>query len=284
MNVVVQLFNVLLVAAYGTGIAAALVYLQVKGLGLQCLIVVIAGVVVGELDGRNVIFTLMTRHSQELPRHAAFQTVAGQLRGIVLLGIILIEVLREVHYRLLDELHVTGSSHRETQGHRVVGLHLVLVESGLDVILPYSTRETCGTIRQRQHLDGDAGSLDLLLHLHIAGTAIEEGFKGIDIMVTLHHHTLKGKGRNLQLTRHLREHHILAPCHRTIGTAVNILNGKLLLLGQRNLLRVEALKVRHLTLERGQVHQRIDLIGQQNGLLLVNTALVGTDLDKEVAA
>ena len=55
-----------------------------------------------------------------------------------------------------------------------------------------------------------------------------------------------------------------------------------LLLRQTYLLRMETGQVRHLSLKGCQVNKRINLIGQQDRLLLVNTLFVGTYTDKEV--
>ncbi len=65
------------------------------------------------------------------------------------------------------------------------------------------------------------GALMSFVNLHIARTAIEEGFHRIDISVLLHHDALEGDGRNLQVTGHLRIHHILAPGNALVRTAIH---------------------------------------------------------------
>ena len=92
----------------------------------------------------------------------------------------------------------------------------------------------------------------MFLNLHIAGTSVEEGFKGIDITVLLHHDAIEGDTGNRQFTRQLWEHHILAPRHCAIRTAIECLNLEAFLLREIDLLRMEALQVRHLALQLRQ--------------------------------
>ena len=88
-----------------------------------------------------------------------------------------------------------------------------------------------------------------LQKVNIAGATVEESLKGVDIAILLHHDTVEGNAGNLQLSCQLREHHILAPRHCTIGTAVECLHLKTLLLRKIHFLRMEPLQIRHLSLE-----------------------------------
>ena len=54
------------------------------------------------------------------------------------------------------------------------------------------------------------------------------------------------------------------------------------LLRQIDLLRIETLQIGHIATQLGKRYERIYLISKQNGLLFVNSLLVGTDLNKEV--
>ena len=76
----------------------------------------------------------------------------------------------------------------------------------------------------------------------------------------------------------------MLPRHGAIGASVERLYLKALLLRQRNLTRIEALQIGHLTTERREVNEGVNFIGEQNGLLFVNATLVGTHLDKQVVA
>ena len=80
------------------------------------------------------------------------------------------------------------------------------------------------------------------------------------------------------------EHHILAPGAGTIWTTIDSLNRERLLLWQIHLLGIEALQVGHIATQLGELYQCINLIGKQDGLLLINTLFVGAYLDKQVAA
>ena len=121
------------------------------------------------------------------------------------------------------------------------------------------------------------------MNLHIARTAIEEGFHRIDISVLLHHDALEGDGRNLQVTGHLRVHYILAPGNALVRTAIHHLVMEGFLLRQSNFLSMESLEVWHLAFQLGELHLRIYLISQEDRLLLMHSLLVGRHLDEEVA-
>ena len=226
----------------------------------------------------------MAGYGEEVVNHGAFQPVGRQLRLVGELGIVLVEVLGELHHRLLDELQVAHAADDDTQLDSIVGLHFRIVELGADIEVPYPTREVGRTLWQRVNLYFHTWSLYLLLHLDIAGAAVEEGLEGVDVAVLLHDDAVERQGRNLQLTRYLGEHDVLRPRHRAVGTTVDGLYLEALLLGQRHFLRMESIQVGHLSLQLCQLHQRIYLVGQQHGLLLIDALLVGTDLDEQVGA
>ena len=279
-----QLYILLTAVDTGRLTTGTLGHIEGERLRLHGLVAGRLRVVVGEADGGNLELAGMTGHSQEVVNHGALEAVDGQLALVRQLGVVLVEVVGEVDRRLLDELQVTRTADDDTQRHRVVGLHLGLRQLGRDAELTHSTREVGRTLRQRVDLNIDARRLYLLLHLDVARAAVEERLEGVYVAVLLHDDAVERDAGNGQFTRNLREHDILAPRHRTVRTAVDGLNLEALLLGQLYLLRVEALKVGHLALQLRQVDERIDLIGQEYGLLLVNAAFVGADLDEKVAA
>ena len=80
------------------------------------------------------------------------------------------------------------------------------------------------------------------------------------------------------------EHDVLAPGAGTVWATVDRLDRERLLLGQIHLLGIEALQVGHIATQLGELNQCVNLIGEQNGLLLVNMLLVGAYLDKQVAS
>ena len=224
----------------------------------------------------------MAGNGQEVVDHRAFHAVGGQLGFVGDLGIVLVEVFRELNNRLLDELEITDTADDDTQLDGLVGLDLGIVELGRDAETADTAREARRALGQRIDLDLDAGSLYLLLHLDIAGTAVKEGLKGIDGTVLLDDDAVERDAGDLELARYLREHDVLRPGHRTVGTTVDVLYLKALLLRQRDFLRMEAVEFGHLSFQLRQVHQRIYFIGQQYRLLLIDPLFVGTDLDEEV--
>ena len=127
--------------------------------------------------------------------------------------------------------------------------------------MPYATRESCRTFRQRVYLYLYTWSHNLLLHLHIAGTSIKEGLKRIYMTVLLYDDALEGDTRDLQFTRHLGEHHILAPRRGLIRPAVKRLNGERLLRRKGYFLSIETFQVGHITTQACQPHKRIHLVG-----------------------
>ncbi len=95
--------------------------------------------------------------------------------------------------------------------------------------MTYAAREAGRPLRQGVHLDINAWGDDFLLHLDIARASIEERLEGIDVTILLYDDALEGDAWNLKLTRHLREHHILAPSGSPIRTSVEGLNREALL-------------------------------------------------------
>ncbi len=87
--------------------------------------------------------------------------------------------------------------------------------------MPYSTRESCGFLWQRVHLDGYSRSFDASFHLDISAAAIKERLEGIDVAVLLDYGAVEGYRRYFQFSRHLREHDILAPRHAAVVASVD---------------------------------------------------------------
>ena len=224
----------------------------------------------------------MTGNGKDIVNHRAFNTIGSQFGLIRNLGVVLIEVLRELHLRLFDELQVTHATDDDTQGNRIVGFGFGLVELCGDAEFSHTTREIGRTLGQRINLNIDTGGDNLFLNLHITGASVEESLEGIDVTVLLHHDAVEGDAGYLKLTRQLWEHHILAPCHSAIRTAIERFHLEALLLRKFHLLCVETLQVGHLTLQLRQRDQGIDLICQKNGLLLIDTFLVGAHFDEEI--
>lgn len=194
----------------------------------------------------------MTRHDEYIVDHRALDTTGGEFGLVGNLRLIFVEVLRHIDHRLLHQFQVTRTTDDNTHRDGIIGFCLGLVELGRDGELTYPTREVCRTLGQRIYLDIDARGHDLLLDLDVTGTAVKESLKGIDITVLLNHDSLEGDARNLEFTRHLGEHHILAPRASAVRTPVDSLYRKALLLWQIHLLGVETLKVGHIATQLGE--------------------------------
>ena len=80
----------------------SLLHVQSERLGLDGLIRILAGIIIGELHGRNGIAALIARHSQEIVDHITLHSIGGESGLISYLGIILVEILWEIHYWLLQ--------------------------------------------------------------------------------------------------------------------------------------------------------------------------------------
>ena len=235
--------------------AGAFSHIEREALRLHRLILTGCGIKEHKLHRRYLELTGMTGHGEDIVDHRTFHTIRRQLGLIRNLGIVLVEILGESHLRLFDELQVTHTTDDNTQRDGIIGLGFGLVELGRNSEISHTTREIGRALRQRIHLNIDAGGNDLLLHFHIAGATVEEGLEGIDVTVLLHHDTIEGNAGDLQFTRQLGEHHILAPRHGTIRTAIERLDLEALLLREIDLLRMEALQIGHLTLQLRQRHQ-----------------------------
>ena len=110
----------------------------------------------------------MAWYNQDIVNLRTLDTGCGQLGLVGNLWLVLIKILRQVDYRLLNKLKVTRTAYNHTQGDGVVGLSLGLIELSRDIELTYSTREGSWTLWQRIYLNLDAWSLDFLLYLDIA--------------------------------------------------------------------------------------------------------------------
>ena len=257
VNVLILLFGI---DGCRRGIAVAFLNGTVEGLRLNGLIGIKAGIVVGELHGRYLILPLVARHHKEVVNHVALNAVGRQASFVGNLRVILVEVLREIDHRLLDELQVSVSAHHHTKRQRIVGLDGGLIEMSRDVELSDASREVGRTCRQRVNLNLQSRSLNGALHLHIAAATVEEGLERINGTVLLNHDSLEGDAGNFKLARHLGIHHILFPSDATVIAAVDLLHvvGRLLRAG--DFLGVETGEVGHLSLKRDEVNQRINLI------------------------
>ena len=75
-DIATQLLDILLTSKRShRGLTVALSNLQRKGLSTDCLVAIALRIEIGIFDGRNLIRTLMTRHSKEVVDNATLQTI-----------------------------------------------------------------------------------------------------------------------------------------------------------------------------------------------------------------
>ena len=227
---------------------------------------------------------MVARYGQEVVHHVTLHAVGRQLCLVGHFRVVFVEVFREVDDRLLDEFEVARSAHDDADVDRFVGLDGLFVYLSGDVETSHAAREVVGFLWQRVYLYGESRSLDAAFHFDIAATAVEERLEGVYIAVLLYDGTVEGDARNLQLSRHLRVHHVLAPRHAAVVASVDILYMERLLLRQFHLLRVESGEVGHLSFQLCQVDEGVHLVGQEDGFLFVDASFVGAHLDEEVVA
>ena len=255
--------------------AIALLHLYLERLGLDGLVGILARIIIGELHRWDGIAALVARHGKEIVDHVALYAVGGEAGLVGYLGIILVEILREVDHRLLQQFQVADAAHHYSQGDRFACLHFLFIERGRDIELAHAAREVGWALWQRIHLQGDARSLDILLYFYVAGTAVEERLHRVYVAVLLNHDALEGDGWYLETARHLRVHHVLAPGDALVWSAIHGFCVEGFLLWQRHFLGVESLQVRHLAFQLCEFHLCIYLIGKQDRFLLVHPLLAG---------
>ena len=75
----------------------ALCHIEHKGLTLNGLVAVGTGIEISKLHGWNLIMSLMARHHQDIVNLRTLQSIGSQFCLIRNLGIVLIEVLWNIH-------------------------------------------------------------------------------------------------------------------------------------------------------------------------------------------
>ena len=263
--------------------SVTLFYFYCQRLSLDRLVGFDRCVVIYKRHCRNSVFALVARHYKIVENHVALNAIGCKLCLVGNLGVVLFKVFREINHRLLYKLKIADASNHYTQSDGIAFLNRLFGKLCRYRELAYSTRE-CGWLRRKRiHLYVKSWCHNIALYLNITRTAIEESLKRVDRTVLLNHNALERDARDRQLTCHLREHYILAPCHTTIVLAIEPLKMKTLLLWQRHFLSVETCKVGHLAIERREIYKRIYLICKQHWFLLVYSALVGTHLYEKIA-
>ena len=105
-------------------------YIEMESLSLYRLIALGACIEIGKLYWRNIVLALMARNNKHIVNLRTLDACCGELGLLSNLWLVLIKILWQIDYRLLDELEVTCTTYDYTQGDGVVCLCLGLVELG----------------------------------------------------------------------------------------------------------------------------------------------------------
>ena len=97
---------------------------EIEGLGLNGLIRICSSVIVREADGRDCVFTGVTRDSKKIINHISFYSISCQLGLVGDLCVIFIKVFGKGYHWLFDKLEVTHSADNHSYCDWIVGFHL----------------------------------------------------------------------------------------------------------------------------------------------------------------
>ena len=147
-DILIQQLEILLTGkvTYAT-VTRTLGDIESEALALYSLVFLCLSIEIDELDGRNLIFALMTGNSKDIVDHRALQTIGSELGLIGDLSIILVEVLGESHLRLFYEFEVASTTDDYPESDRVIGLYTRLIQLSGDTELTHSTRERSRALR-----------------------------------------------------------------------------------------------------------------------------------------
>ena len=236
---------------------------------------------------RHDVLPDIARHEGIVVGHLACQSGGGRLRLLRRLRLVSVEVCREDQPGRREQLEVARPAHGDAIGRHVVRLRHGGSQFPLEAEPPHPAREVSRT-RGGQRLHIDMGRTYRALHLDAYRTAaaVEEGFKRVlKGGLALRHRTGKRDARYIQTPRLLWEHDILQNRSGAIGHDADAFQMRLDGL-DGYLLRNKPLEVGLLGQhDIGQPHPdaRIDAVGEQHGLLLIDTRTAGSDRNVQVA-
>ena len=225
----------------------------------------------------------MAGHSQIIKYFITGNPSATYFGLVRNLGIVRLEIFREIHHRSFHQLHVAASGNRNPQRQRVIRLHFARSKGSTDIEFAHRSGEISRPWRrQRIYLQGQRRSHNGFLHLDHGTPPVEKRINRVDITILLHHNPLELDGRNRHLSATLGKEHILPPYHRTVPAPIVLFHFQALLLGQLYFLCMKTLQIRHATGQLRQVDQRVDLISQHYRLLFIQALLVGRNRNEKV--
>ena len=128
-----------LVKALCCPLAVARRHVDDKRLGMQRFVGVGVNIIIYERHRRNGVLALVARHGKEIVYHVSTYSGIGEFCLVRHLRVVLVESLRELHYRLLYELQVSRASHDNPKSDWRASLYLLAADARGDVKLAYAT-------------------------------------------------------------------------------------------------------------------------------------------------
>ena len=110
-------------------------------------------IIINETDGRNIVFTRITRHSGIFILHKPFNAKGTHLCTVSRLRLVGVKVGWEDYLRLRYHIQVTLTTYSDLYGHYLIGFGGCIVNCGLNFKLANTTRETYWFISKGIHLD-----------------------------------------------------------------------------------------------------------------------------------
>ena len=166
-----------------------------------------------EGDRRNLKVARIARDRHVLDALRTGHTRGSGLDVVLHLGIIHIEIVREIHLRVLHQLHIAITGNLQLDRHRLIGLHPVGTDLRIHAEGTYRTGEGGWLARrQRFHVDRHRGRGQCLAHIPVG---VEEAIKDTPTPLWLHtdtHHRIilsapdRDLARTLRIENHLTHH------------------------------------------------------------------------------
>jgi len=243
--------------------------MQLIRLGLDGLVRTGLDIEIGESDRRDLEITCVTGYRHIFDRLASTDTGGRGLDVHLYFRIVDIEIVRENHFRILHQLHVSVTRDFHLYGYSLVCLDVVRADISRHGERTYGTGERSGlTGGQRLHVDSNRRSGQHLAHIPIRVEKTIEDATAARLLHTDTHHgiILSTFDRDLTGTLGIQDH--LTHYGRLVVTPVVVFQGQLFLLRQLNLLYQETLELRVFQSRNREIFQGIDLESHQETFLL----------------
>ena len=219
--------------------------MQLIRLGLDGLVRTGLDIEIGESDRRDLEITRVTGYRHIFDRLASTDTGSRGLDVHLYFWVVDIEIVRENHFRVLHQLHVSVTRDFHLYGYSLVCLDVIRADISRHGERTYGTGERSGlTGGQRLHVDSNRRGGQHLAHIPIrVEEAIEDATAARLLHTDLHHGVeLATTDRNLSRALRIQDH--LTHHGRLVVTSVVVFQGQLFLLRKLDLLHKKTLKLR----------------------------------------